>query len=101
MKTIRLISTLLLFLLLLFSIMNTFYEYDTSKRLYKNDSKRYNDGTYEKFYRSFEKLMENRVNTSQKKYNYYKYELTIESTIIFLIIFLLSTNKGNRQKNLN
>ena len=101
MKILRLISTVVLFILLLFSLMNTFYEYDNSKRLSKNDSEKYNDGTYKKFYRSFEGLMENRVNTSNHRYNYYKYEIIIELVIIFLIIFLLSTNRLKKRKDLN
>ena len=101
MKILRLISTIILFILLLFSLMNTFYEYDNSKRLSENDSEKYNDGTYKEFYRSFEGLMENRVNTSNHRYDYYKYEITIELAIIFLIIFLMSTNRLKKRRNLN
>jgi hypothetical protein len=100
MNILRKISTVILFILLLISLMNTFYEYDNSKRLSKNDTERYNNGTYKEFYRSFDTLMENRVNTSNHRYDYYKYELTIELTILFLIIFLLSTNRMNKRRNL-
>lgn len=98
MKIIIKVIQILIVVMVLFSLISTYYEQDVSKRAYLFSKKSYESGEYKKEFKTIKDLNENRINSYRYDYITYKQKLYWDFSIVILVIILLFLKKHERKR---
>lgn len=92
------ITQAIIVVMVLVSLISTYYEQDVAKRTYRFSQEEYADGSYKREYKTIEDKIKITINTYKYTYNTYRQKLYWDISIVILVLALLFFKRQEQKR---